>query len=656
MAQCTTLGQNPSTAFPVCGTTTFQQATVPICGSSTLYVPGCSGGNTVYQDKNPFWYKFTCFATGTLGFLITPNNLGDDYDWQLYDITGHDPNEVYTNPALVVTGNWSGSYGTTGTSASGVNYIQCASDPTTQQTPTFAIMPTIIAGHNYLLLISHFTDSQSGYGLSFGGGTASITDPKLPHQLSAYAPCDGTLTTIKLNKPMKCSTLSSNGSEFTLSPPIANVIGAVGFGCSAGFDTDSLILTLDNPLPPGNYTITIKNGADANTIADNCDRFIPVGESIPLVIYPIVPTPMDSITKPGCAPDELTLVFKKGIQCSSIAADGSDFIVTGPTPVTVTGATGVCNNGVSRIIKVKLSAPILTKGTYVITLVTGTDGNTLVDECNKETPAGSNLTFYTKDTVNADFTYNILYGCKRDTIAYFHDGRNEVNTWKWNFDGGLRKSTLQNPVIVYGSFGNKTAQLIVSNGVCSDTSAVVTILLDNALKAAFEASNFVCPGDQALFKDNSTGNIVSWNWDFNNGNISTAQTPPPQSFITPFTTTSVIVRLIVQNNLGCKDTATQKIILPNNCYIAVPNAFTPNSDGLNDYLYPLNAYKAVDLLFRVYNRFGQMIFETRDWTRKWDGNYRGQGADPGTYVWILQYTDRDTGKRIEQKGATILIR
>src|SRR3984893_15688158 len=168
---CTAPGQNPSTAFPVCGTTTFQQTTVPICSTHALFVPGCSGSsNANYADKNPFWYKFTCYASGTLGFLITPNDLGDDYDWQLYDITGHNANDVFTDNSLVVTGNWSGSYGLTGASSSGVNYIQCASNPTAGA-PKFSSMPVLQAGHEYLLLVSHFTDSQSGYSLSFGGGT-----------------------------------------------------------------------------------------------------------------------------------------------------------------------------------------------------------------------------------------------------------------------------------------------------------------------------------------------------------------------------------------------------------------------------------------------------------------------------------------------------
>ncbi len=281
--------------------------------------------------------------------------------------------------------------------------------------------------------------------------------------------------------------------------------------------------------------------------------------------------------------------------------------------------------------------------------------NTIGDECNQFTPEGAFIIFNTKDTVNADFTYNVRIGCVRDTINYFHDGRNEVNVWKWNFDN-LRSSRLQNPSIIYATFGIKNTQLIVSNGVCTDTSAVVPILLDNELNAAFETNPVVCPGDQAFFKDNSIGNIVFWRWEFDNGSISTAASPPPQSYLTTSVTRNVYPRLIVQNNYGCFDTAVQKIIVPNTCYIAVPNAFTPNGDGLNDYLYPLNAYMATDLRFRVYNRFGQLLFETRDWTKKWDGRFKGQGADPATYVWILQYTETKTGKKIEQKGTTILLR
>jgi gliding motility-associated-like protein len=658
-AQCTALGQNPETAFPVCGTTVFRQDDVPFCNLGNIAVAGCgTSGRTQYQIKNPFWYKFTCFQAGTLSFTIAPLAADEDYDWQLYDVTGKDPREVITNQNLVITGNWSGTYGNTGASGSGVNYVECGSNPRDNK-PTFAQSPTLIVGHDYLLMISHFSDTRSGYDLSFGSA-AAITDPKEPHLQNSRAICDGTQATIKFNKRMKCNSLSADGSEFFITPSISNVIVAKGFGCSTGFDMDSLILTLDAPLPPGNYKITIKNGIDGNTIKDNCDRTIPVNETIPLVVYPVLPTPMDSLSKVFCAPDELQLVFRKNMRCSSIAPDGSDFkvnLISGTAPVTVIGATGNCNaDGLSLVIKVKLSVPIQTKGVYQIQLQTGSDGNTIVDECGQETPAGATINFSTKDTVNADFTYNIRFGCKRDTIDYFHDGRNEVNFWKWNFDNN-RISSLQNPSIVYATFGQKTAQLIISNGVCADSSAVVPIFLDNYLKAAFEATEVVCPGDLAVFKDTSIGKIVTWNWDFGNGNNSTLQQPPPQTYqYFSNGVRDVQAKLIVTNNIGCQDTAKQIVQVVGNCYIAVPNAFTPNNDGLNDYLYPLNAYKATNLIFKVYNRFGQVLFFTTNWTVKWDGTFKGQGADPGTYVWILQYTNKDTGKRVEQRGSTILIR
>ena len=99
------------------------------------------------------------------------------------------------------------------------------------------------------------------------------------------------------------------------------------------------------------------------------------------------------------------------------------------------------------------------------------------------------------------------------------------------------------------------------------------------------------------------------------------------------------VQLIVTDSAGCSDTAVKFIKTVTNCYIAVPSAFTPNNDGLNDYLYPLNAYKATNLLFKVYNRFGKLVFETKDWTKKWDGKINAIPQPQGTYVWILTYTD-----------------
>jgi len=664
---CSLPGMTPDKAIPVCGTSVFHQDSVTNCSGNDVASTGCTVGVT---SSSSFWYKFTCYTSGTLGFLISGIDSNDDYDWELFDVTGHPPTDVFSDVSMQVSLNIYGktnagsstpSNSPTGCRADGTKDVNCEGDAA-GRTPINR-MPNIIVGHNYLLMVTNWTKSTAGYDLSFTGGTASITDPTEPHIQSSRAICDGTQAVVKLNKRMKCPSLSANGSEFIISPAVANVIGAVGYGCSGGFDMDSVILTLNNSLPPGNYTITIKNGADGNTLLDNCDRLVPVGETVPMIVYPVFPTPMDSVTKPGCSPDEILVDFSKQIRyikCNSIAADGSDFKINTISgiggPVTVIGASGVCSaDGLTPIIKVKLSAPIQTKGVYEVLLQIGSDGNTIINECGQSTAAGSKVSFITVDTVNADFTYRLNLGCKRDTINSFHDGRNGVNSWKWTFDG-IRSSSSQNPTSIYASYGEKTAQLIVSNGVCKDTSEMKTINLDNYLKAQFEATAVVCPGDLATYKESSVGKVQAWYWDFGNGNNSLLQQPQDQTYPYAKDIRMIPIQLVVTNDLGCKDTAVQLIKVVGNCYIAVPNAFTPNGDGLNDYLYPLNAYKAKDLIFKVYNRFGQLLFQTTDWTVKWDGTFKGQGADPATYVWILQYTNIDTGKRIELKGSTVLIR
>ena len=645
---CTTLGQNPNTAFPVCGTNQFMQNTVPLCG--TKFVPGpCT--NDGVADRNPFWYKFTCFQSGTLGFLITPLDLGDDYDWQLWDVTGKNPNDVYTNASLFVACNWSAEYGLTGASAAGSQLAICAGFGKDK----FSVMPTLLAGHNYLLLISHFTDSQSGYSLSFGGGTASITDTTTPGLRTITSTCDATKIKLQLNKRMQCKTLAANGSDFSISPAVANIVGAFGDGCSSGFDMDSLTLTLDKPLPPGNYTVTAKNGSDGNTILDYCDNPMAVGTSLGLVITPLLPTPMDSLSRLTCAPTELQLVFKKGIRCNSIAANGSDFNIAGPSPVTISGATGNCTpDGLTSVIHVTLSAPMVNGGNYTINLQNGTDGNTLIDECGQVTPAGSSIAFVIRDTVSASFNYTITPGCVTDVLDFTHDGAHGVTQWQWDFGNGATGQQQQSQQS-YPALGSYTVSLSVSNGFCTDTASA-EISLNDAVKAGFQKPNALCPNDSAMFIDRSQGNVTAWSWNFGNGEISTAQTPPFQLYPTDLTDRNFPVSLVVFNAAGCSDTITQQLKVVSNCRIDIPSAFTPNGDGLNDYLYPLNAYKAVNLVFRVYNRYGQMVFETRDWQVKWDGTVNGRKQSTGNYTWVLSYTNEDTGKKFNMKGNTVLIR
>jgi len=651
---CTTLGQTPSTAFPVCGSTTFRQNNVPLCSTNDLFVPGCSGtGNANYQNKNPFFYKFTCYVSGTLSFIINPLSANEDYDWQLYDITLKLPDAIFTDNSTVVTGNWAGTYGQTGASSTGVNFIQCASSPAAALS-AFAKSPALVKGHQYLLMISHFTDGQSGYDLSFGGGSAVITDPLLPQMTKAVPDCDGTKISVKLNKKIRCNSITGSGSEFSLFPAVTTVIAAVTDSCSLGFDFDDVILTLAAPLPSNTYQLIIKTGSDGNTLLDICGNEIPPGQSVSFDYILPQPIKADSISKLTCATDTVLLYFPKKIKCSTLPANGSSFTITGPTPVTVIGAAGNCINDETDYIVIKLSSPIYTKGNYTLSVQPGINGSPILDICGQPI-LPQQLSFTTADTVNADFVYQNNLGCQRDTLTFLHNGANGVNKWNWVFNNGT-PVTVQSPVKIFPATSTNLVRLFVSNGTCTDSTST-TIVLDNEVKAIFDMPAIICPEDLLEVTNNCTGAIDAWRWNFDV--VTTSFLKDPSPFLMPNNNreTYYTVKLVATNTtIGCSDSTRKVLTVLDNCQIAVPTGFTPNNDGLNDYFWPHNAIKADNYTFKVFNRWGQLIFQTRNWQTKWDGKINGVLQTTGVDVWMLSYTHRDTGKQIFQKGTVTLIR
>ncbi|MGZ5134712.1 MAG: T9SS type B sorting domain-containing protein [Flavitalea sp.] len=583
--------------------------------------------------------------------MITPNDLASDYDWQLYDITGKDPNDVYTDGKMVVASNWSGETGLTGASNAGTQQFVCEG----VGKPLFSVMPNVIAGHNYLLLISHFSNTQFGYDLSFKGGTAMITDVSAPRLGQAEPNCGGNVITVKLTKKIKCNSIASDGSEFFVTPSVRSAISSVGIFCSSRFDTDSIEIKFNQVLPPGNYKLNVRPGTDGNTLLDYCDNPLPTTDIADFTVLPILPTPMDSIVPLTCSPNSLKLVFSKPILCGSVATDGTDFIVSGPTPVQISGAKGNCSGGgtSSKEIIITLSQPLQQGGNFRLQLQNGSDGNSILNECGTETPAGDFVLFSLLDTVNANFSYNIQFGCVEDVIDFSHPGQNGVTQWKWNLDDNI-VSTQQNPQGRYRIFDQKNIELIVSNGFCSDT-ARQPVLLDNFMKVDFTVLKDHCHSEPVRFHSLSTGQLTQHDWVFGDGLTGTGDSIT-HIYAPPAKTTEYIVKHTVTNQYGCALSIEKTITVYVNCKVDVPNAFTPNADMKNDFLYPLNAIKAEQLDFKVYNRWGQLIFQTNDWKKGWDGRYNGQLQPSGSYVWVLQYTHRDTKERVQKRGTSFLLR
>ncbi|MDP4260881.1 MAG: gliding motility-associated C-terminal domain-containing protein, partial [Bacteroidota bacterium] len=552
-----------------------------------------------------------------------------------------------------------GASGVIVTSAAAVN---CDANGETNTITIQFSAPILVTG-NYQVQVATGTDGntligQCGRLVNAGANAAFTITPQPPLPMGTVTPpsCSPTSITINFTNPVNCFSIAPNGSDFIIIGPSPVTVISAGGSCNTNPSVTSITLQFSAPITTsGAYQLTMATGSDGNTLIGDCNRQVIAGDFTTFIIPDSPPVPMGSLTPIACSPSSLRLTFAQPIRCSSIAANGSDFIISGPSPVAISSATGTCDaNGLATIIDIRLVSPIVVGGNYQVQLATGSDGNTLLSECYRPTPAGSAVSFVAGDTISAAFQYQVQYDCQTDAITFSHDGQHNVNQWTWTVNGAAAGNS-QTFTQSFSAASQNQVQLVVSNGVCSDTYSTA-IVLNNKVTVDFAAPETICPGDTVIFVNNSKGPIDTWQWSFGNGNTSIVQTPPAQVYPTTGIETLYTVSLIAGNANGCQATATQTVKVLSNCIIAVPTAFTPNNDGLNDYLYPLNALKAENLDFKVFDRWGQMVFHSTDWRQKWDGKINGVQQATNVYIWTLDYTLKDSKQKFSLKGTTTLIR
>ena len=113
----------------------------------------------------------------------------------------------------------------------------------------------------------------------------------------------------------------------------------------------------------------------------------------------------------------------------------------------------------------------------------------------------------------------------------------------------------------------------------------------------------------------------------------------------------------ISDNSGCILTDTLLVRIFNNNEIYVPTGFSPDNDGKNDKLYPILVGIVEMKLFRIYNRWGVLLYDNKNANvgSGWDGKYLGVDQPIETYVWIAEGIDVD-GKTIRRSGNSVLIR
>ncbi len=245
-------------------------------------------------------------------------------------------------------------------------------------------------------------------------------------------------------------------------------------------------------------------------------------------------------------------------------------------------------------------------------------------------------------SISVDSTYPLCKG-KGETLSATSS---VPGTFKWSPATGLSNDAIANPVASPEDFTNY--KVIVTNSFGCKDSALVPIRVYKNPVAQAGPDKIILAGDTATLNASVDGTDVNYFWSpsfFLNDNQSlTPYVNPPEK--TDYT-------LHVMSNVGC-GTATDEVTVTVYNDIFIPNAFTPNDDGINDVfrIIPYENYKVTR--FSVYNRWGKLMFETNDAHKGWDGTFNGLSVPAGVYVYYLEMQNRK--KKVGKKGTVMLLR
>jgi gliding motility-associated-like protein len=251
-------------------------------------------------------------------------------------------------------------------------------------------------------------------------------------------------------------------------------------------------------------------------------------------------------------------------------------------------------------------------------------------------------------TVNAGPDTTVCPG-----VNYVMASASSVTTVNWSPATGLNVTDSLNPVFNYDS--NQVYVLTASAGGCkrSDTVdiKVIGILLNPG------ADTTVCFGElDTLNASSSSENIV---WSPPSGaNLSDSVVLNP---VFSSTDAGKFLLVLTARDSGCALSKQVTITVDEcNTYLAVPSAFSPNGDGMNDYFTVFGKY-IEEYQIRIFNRWGEEVYSSNDVSelnnpeRGWDGTYKGKKQDPGAYAYYISARDIN-GKDIFKKGDLVLIR
>ncbi len=351
----------------------------------------------------------------------------------------------------------------------------------------------------------------------------------------------------------------------------------------------------------------------------------------------------------GCVNTDQVIVTVNPIP---VVFAGNDVTICANQTVTLTGsgaATYAWDNGITN--GIAFTPPAGTT-TYTVTGTTAA-GCINIDQIN-----------VTVDPIPiVSFTPNVTFGCVPLTVNFTNTTANSASG-VWTMSDGTvltGNGTVTNTFTQAGCF-DITLTSTSTNGCIGTFTAIDLICTEAAPIASFIPSASIISELNPLVNfNNTTSGAVDYDWNFGDNTPNSILVNPSHDYSNT-TIGNYIVTLIAYSPFGCVDTAYSTIQIYEELIFYVPNTFTPDNDDYNPSFQPIftAGYDPYDYTLLIFNRWGEIVFESHNTEVGWDGSYGSNRevdlVQDGTYTWKIEFKTNRNDERVMRVGHVNIIR
>ena len=256
-----------------------------------------------------------------------------------------------------------------------------------------------------------------------------------------------------------------------------------------------------------------------------------------------------------------------------------------------------------------------------------------------------------------DFSVNNIVGCAPLDVIFTNNSVPQGTNCLWDFGDGSSSTICGAAAHQFNDVGCYNITLTVSEGGCSNslTQTSMVCVVEDPIANFTISTEFVDVLDPEIHFTNTSSSATSYIWDFGDGAGSSEVNPTHQYGYTPG---EYIVCLTAMIDFGCLDEICKPVLVQEGLTFYLPNSFTPDGDQHNQMFKPVftSGFDPYDFSLLIFDRWGEVIWESNDTSVGWDGIYNGKLVQSGTYVWKVEFKTLSTDERIVNTGHVNVIR